>query len=139
MDFNAYMACCTANYQRMHKLLPPHCPIGESLSWAIGKQGQLHVQLIQQQTHTDILNIKFQNGLSSKWLVDFEARVTLYHDARLAEVIALKDSQGVMQYFANPSSRKQFPYWEKWEMNHLFCDILSNCIKIPKNTSPKSI
>ena len=132
MDFNAYMTCCSANYQRLHKLIPKHAPIGESLTWIMDKMGQLQLQVIQKHNHTDTLSIQFQNEHASRWLATFDVQINLYHDACLAEVIALKDSQGQMQYFSHPKSRKQFPYWEKWQMNHLLCDVLAYCIKQPK-------
>ena len=131
MDFNAYMACCTANYQRMHKLLPSSHPIGECLTWAMGKMGQLQIQLINKQSHTDTLNIEYRNNQFSQWLADFEVQVKLYHDAALAEVTALKDSKGNMQFFSHPKIHKQYPYWEKWQMNHLLCDVLGFCLKHP--------
>jgi uncharacterized protein YqiB (DUF1249 family) len=98
----------------------------------MGKVGQLRVQLIQKQNHTHTINIQYQNEHVSKWLAPFDMQMNLYHDAKLAEVIALRDSQGQMQFFAHPQSRKQFPYWEKWQMNHLLCDILAYCAKLPK-------
>ena len=113
MDFNAYMACCTANYQRMNKLLPPKYPIGESLVWGMGNMGQLQIQLMNKQSHTDTLSIEYQNNQLSQWLANFEVQLKLYHDACLAEVIALRDSKGNMQFFSHPTQGKQYPYWEK--------------------------
>ena len=134
MDFNAHIACCSANYQRLHKLLPRVCHPNDSFWWEMGTSGTLQIQLLQRKNYTDTFYLKYQNLLSSPWLADFEIQVKLYHDAQLAEVFAFKDHNGEFQFFSQPSATKLFPYWEKWQMNHLLCDVLS-CPMQAKKTS----
>lgn len=128
MDFNAFMANCGANYHRLHKLLPPLNEAGDKLTWEIGLYGQLQMHFMETQKYTDTLAVLYKTAKYSSWLKNIELQVKLYHDAQLVEVSAAIDLQGKMQQFSHPSSKEQFPYWEKWQLNALFGDILSSCL-----------
>lgn len=129
MDFDAFMAICSANYQRMHRLLSTPHQAGDILTSQIGTYGQLQMCFMEKQNYTDIVTIIYQTAQSSSWLPNIDIQVRLYHDAQLAEVSAAKDYQGKMQQFSHPASKEQFPYWEKWQINALLSDILSSCLK----------
>lgn len=135
MDFNAYMACCSANYQRLRKMLNRQIIVGEYITWPVGKMGKLSIHLAQKHPFTELYRIKYQDGHPLEWLMNFDMELRLYHDAQLAEVIGYQDTAGKMQYFSESSIPYQFAYWEKWQMNHLLADALSSIIKHQKSAS----
>lgn len=131
MNFNAYMACCSANYQRMRQLLPVQYNIGDVFQWDLGTVGLFEVILETKQTYTDVYRVAFQSSSKNRWLANFVVQLKLYHDASLAEVTAYLTPEGKMQLFSEPAPNK-LPYWEKWQMNHLICDALQCCLSDKK-------
>ncbi|HSF71921.1 MAG TPA: DUF1249 domain-containing protein [Methylotenera sp.] len=127
MNFNAYMACCSTNYQRMRQLMPLNYNIGETLQWDLGAVGLFEVILENRQTYTDVYRVGYQSLQNTRWLANFVVQLKLYHDASLAEVTAYLDPKGKMQAFSEPAPNK-LPYWEKWQMNQLICDALQCCL-----------
>ncbi|MGD9591798.1 MAG: DUF1249 domain-containing protein [Candidatus Berkiella sp.] len=129
MDFNTYMDCCSANYQRLLKILPKLYTKGAYISREIGNAGLLCIEMVQSHAHTETFNVQFSNAQLLAWLANFDIQINIYHDACLLEVTAIRDSQGKLQFFGNPATAKILPYWEKWQMNQLFGDILALCLK----------
>ncbi len=129
MDFNTYMDCCSANYQRMVKILPKQYTQGTYISREMGNAGELLIELVQAHAHTETFNVQFNNAHLNAFLANIDIQVNIYHDASLLEVTAVRDNQGKLQFFGNPQTAKTMPYWEKWQMNQLFGDILALCLK----------
>lgn len=128
MDFNDFMACCSANYQRLHRLLS-RLPIGsDCFTLPIGTAGQFQLKTIRKQAYTDTLSIQFETVQTYQWLAKLDLEVKVYHDAQLVEVSACRDPHGTMQNFSQASSHKHFPYWEKWQINQLLTEILSHLV-----------
>ncbi len=129
MDFNTYMDCCGANYQRILKILPKQYTTGTHISREIGTAGDLQIEMVQAHAHTETFNVKFNNAQLHAWLANFDIQINIYHDASLLEVTAIRNNEGKLQFFGNPATAKIMPYWEKWQMNQLFGDILALCLK----------
>ncbi|MBS0287403.1 MAG: DUF1249 domain-containing protein [Proteobacteria bacterium] len=132
MNFNTYMDCCSANYQRLLKILPKQYTQGAYICRELANAGNLLIEHVQAHAHTETFNVKFESMHLSAWLPNLDIQINIYHDASLSEVTAIRDNEGKLQFFGNPATAKILPYWEKWQMNQLFGDILALTLKQPK-------
>ncbi|MFP8966609.1 DUF1249 domain-containing protein [Pokkaliibacter sp. CJK22405] len=127
-DLARIMAEGEANYRRLMKLLPS-LEEGASYRYGLhlpdGHQGEISLRVTDSFAYTTAIEVEQSLG-SSPWLKAPRLHVRLYHDARIAEVIAPKGRMlsGVYVY-PNPGMKAPD---EKAQLNTFLAEWLNHCI-----------
>ncbi len=92
VDLKGFMAECETNYFRLHKLFPLLAEDRElHIATSPRNTARIVVAMLETTPFTTLLGIRQEGGGSTEqipWLVAPALRVRLYHDAKLAEVVA---------------------------------------------------
>ena len=131
VDLTGHHADCDANYLRLLKLLPDHA---ERSHWryAIGSgnsQTSIAFELSARDRYTTTVEMHLEG--SGDWNRLPPLTLRLYHDARMAEVVAVNRRHGIagqmplgQQY---PNARMQYAD-EKAQVNRLLAEALAACL-----------
>ncbi len=135
VDLKGFMAECSANYLRLHKLFPA---LAQTDSRCIGlragtrdvaEQGDTVVMRVLERTrYTTLLAIASRSVDRPHWWPEPVMQVRLYHDARLAEVVAWDRELRVYPKNGYPNERMLQPD-EKYQWNRYLGEWLANCIE----------
>lgn len=91
VDLPDLQATCALNYAQLRRLLPlleePHCQRLIRLSHSPQQGAQIDLQAWRHGPYTSELSIALQSLLA--WLTPLRLQVRAYHDAQLAEVVAV--------------------------------------------------
>lgn len=91
VDLPAYHADCDANYLRLCKLLPQ---LAERQQWRYRMpHGSLELEVVERSRYTTEVNLSALSADDQRWLALPCITVRLYHDAQMAEVVAV-DGKG---------------------------------------------
>jgi uncharacterized protein len=129
LDFGEHMAQCEENFQRLQRLLPltdgdDHWQFGIDVP---GEQAaRIELVVIERSKFTTTLSIT-QHGLLT-WLGAHQLMVRMYHDARVAEVIACRKGRQLREYYTYPNSN-MFHEDEKVQLNRYLGEWLSHCLR----------
>lgn len=129
IDLAADMAECEANYARLALLLPDGAQ--PSRSFGLG-QAEMSIAVVERSPYTTTLEISQQPQTAGS--VSFFARVSarltvrVYHDARLAEVIAFASRRRVQPRYEYPNPAMHQPD-EKSQWNRFLGEWLSHCLQ----------
>jgi uncharacterized protein YqiB (DUF1249 family) len=129
LDFGDHMACCEENFQRLQRLLPltqrdDHWQFGIDAPGQLS--GRIELSVIERSRFTTTLSIT-QYGLLT-WLGAHQLVVRMYHDARVAEVIACKKGRQLREYYNYPNCN-MFHEDEKVQLNRYLGEWLSHCLR----------
>lgn len=116
-DLAALEALWVANYRGLLTLLPqlPAC-VGTDIALDVPGRGPVRARLMERGPYTSFLNIEDDLGGAGRG-PRFQLRV--YHDARLAEVIAFQGHRYFKPHYDYPNQRMYQPD-EKFQVNQLF-------------------
>lgn len=142
IDLPAQMAECEANYHRLLKLMPEHASVNE-WQFAISGVNRIQtleivilersrytttIQLAQKTPSTTVLPMTAELGESlvipQAWLYLPKLTVRLYHDARLAEVLAWEDHKRLRARYEYPN-RAMYQNDEKAQLNRFLGEWLA--------------
>ena len=122
----AWLSVCDANYMRIISLLPD-CD-SEDLTYSFGAGSLNFVIRIQECTrYTTTLELRQLNPGLPEYLVP-EMQVRLYHDARLAEVLATQNISGLEASYTYPNAAMRQKN-EKELVNRFLCEWLEFCLQ----------
>ncbi len=129
VDLKKFMAECETNYVRLRKLMPR---LDTDDSCALGLPGSgrpvMRLEVLERSPYTVLLAIRQQGTLAdSNWLPEPCLKVRLYHDARLAEVVACAGVRTVYPRYPYPNNRMHQPD-EKAQWNSFLSDWLTMAI-----------
>ncbi|WP_240946274.1 DUF1249 domain-containing protein [Pseudomaricurvus alkylphenolicus] len=118
------MACCEANYARLLKLMPK---LDERDNWQYqvqsgGSAWDIRLKVTERARYTTMLEVSQSDALE-KWGSSPKLEVRLYHDARMAEVIAWREHQRVKPRYDYPN-RNMYQKDEKAQFNQFLSDWL---------------
>lgn len=132
VDLPTYHADCDANYLRLCKLMPE---LASNHSWSYQiPSGTLEVAVVERSRYTT--EVSLQTSLqdsgdkNSNWLAPPPITVRLYHDARMAEVVAV-DGQGPVGgdglnfSYPNPAMHNED---ERQQVNRFLSEWLAHCL-----------
>lgn len=148
VDLPAEMAQCALNYARLQRLLPTRgytthervrdcsrpqgrdCPRQRGLNWesrqlGVGDDLCISIDITERGPYTTTLHIS-QNAVSEA-VPSPRLTVRVYHDARLAEVVAFSNRRRVWPRYDYPNSDMHQPD-EKAQWNRFLGDWLSLCL-----------
>jgi len=129
IDLKQQMACCEANYARLGKLTPSldECDQWRYLVEMAGSGSQeLVIDVQERARYTTMLKVSQQQGLQG-WAGPLQLQVRLYHDARMAEVVAWREHRRVQPRYEYPND-KMYQRDEKLQLNLFLADWLSHCL-----------
>ncbi|MBN8430156.1 DUF1249 domain-containing protein [Microbulbifer salipaludis] len=132
VDLTNYHADCDANYLRLCKLLPE---LANHQSWSYRMpHGTLEVTVLERSRYTTEVCLRTapQNSGANEhgWLTPPPITVRLYHDARMAEVVAV-DGQGPIGgnglnfSYPNPAMHNED---ERQQVNRFLSEWLAHCL-----------
>lgn len=135
VDLKGFMAECATNYMRLRKLFPALAQVDcrciglRTGAGDVAKRGEMVVITVLERTrYTTLLAIASQGGDRPRWWPAPVMQVRLYHDARLAEVVAWDRELRVYPKNGYPNERMLQPD-EKYQWNHYLGEWLANCIE----------
>ena len=114
---------CEMNYLRLLRLLPDmsegamvrvrHCTQRiAAMSLRVGEVSR----------YTCVIDVRIERD-GPQWLPDVELRVRVYHDARMAEVIAWCSDRTIPWAMSERPGKQSRD--EKWQWNRFLCEVLS--------------
>ncbi|WP_082859215.1 DUF1249 domain-containing protein [Microbulbifer sp. Q7] len=132
VDLTTYHADCDANYLRLCKLLPE---LASHQSWSYRiPHGTLEVTVLERSRYTTEVCLRTaplnSGGNENDWLTPPPITVRLYHDARMAEVVAV-DGQGPIGgnglnfSYPNPAMHNED---ERQQVNRYLSEWLAHCL-----------
>jgi uncharacterized protein YqiB (DUF1249 family) len=137
VDLPLQMAECEANYLRLTKLLANRHP-GSSASQPVefrfmiarGQQDWLHVlRIIERSPYTTTLELsRTAIGESSNWLALPKLTLRMYHDAKLAEVLAWEGHKRLRPRYEYPN-QSMYQSDEKYQLNRFLGEWLTLCLE----------
>lgn len=129
VDLPAQQAECEANYVRLCKLMPGS---GDSWRLALGEeQGEreIRIQVEERARYTTTIKVAQVAGSlpASDWLNLPRLTVRLYHDARMAEVLAWEGHRRIKPRYEYPNSA-MYHSDEKFQFNRFLSEWLNLCL-----------
>lgn len=132
VDLARQQAECETNYWRLRKLMPG-VTCTERWQFAV-EQGpaslQTRIQVLERSRYTTTVTISQSEHQepSFDWLKAPRLTVRLYHDARLAEVLAWENHRRLQPRYDYPN-RTMYQCDEKSQLNRFLGEWLSLCLK----------
>lgn len=134
VDLPLQMATCEANYLRLNKLLThitrDECPLDECrLMTSRGQQQSLHLfQVLERSPYTTTLQLsQVLIDSPSAWLKMPRLTVRMYHDAKLAEVLAWEGHKRLRPRYEYPN-QAMYLADEKHQLNQFLGEWLALCL-----------
>lgn len=137
VDLPLQMAECEANYVRLTKLLANrqldssvNQPLELRFMIARGQQDWLHVlRIIERSPYTTTLELsRTAIGESSNWLALPKLTLRMYHDAKLAEVLAWEGHKRLRPRYEYPN-QSMYQSDEKYQLNRFLGEWLTLCLE----------
>ncbi|SEA09422.1 DUF1249 domain-containing protein [Microbulbifer marinus] len=129
VDLPSYHADCDANYLRLCKLLPE---LASRQHWRYRMpHGSLELSVVERSRYTTEVRLSAAADDSERrWLAPPQIRVRLYHDARMAEVVAVDGygpvgGNGVDSVYPNPRMQRAD---ERQQANRFLGEWLGHCL-----------
>ena len=124
VDLKRFLAECEANYHSLCKLIPDDDADQFSLQLPGHGERRFHLNVLERTAYTSLVEI-FQSAAvdEKEWMQMPRLKVRLYHDARLAEVVAFEGVHRVKPRNRYPNYRMHQPD-EKAQWNHFLADWL---------------
>lgn len=135
INLQALHAECETNYLRLLKILPDLATEDSrhiALQTAAGQERRFQFFIFERARYTTSLEIA-EFGMRPEWGLSASFSVRLYHDARMAEVLAFQREQHAGAFNHYPNSRMLLPD-EKTQWNFLLGEWLTHCLTHGYNT-----
>lgn len=128
VDLAEQLSHCEANYARLLKLMPTFddCERWDYDVQAGAKVWQIHLKITERARYTTMLEVTQNDGLHD-WGSSPKLQVRLYHDAKMAEVIAWEEHQRVKPRYDYPN-QNMYQRDEKAQFNRFLSDLLSHSL-----------
>ncbi len=127
VDLSGLQALCEANYLRLRKLMPDIAVKDERqivLCIEGEQQQRLVMQVIERCRYTTMLRLSYQQH--NEWLQPPSMEVRLYHDASMAEVVAVYNRRRLHGVYPYPNEQMLQPD-EKFQLNRFLGEWLGYC------------
>lgn len=140
VDLPGLHASCEANYLRLQRLLP---------HWRQAASGQRHVRLAGRGMTSELqlgwlgdgpwtTRVDLQESRQLDWLPASHMQVRVYHDARMAEVIAAEGCRCLLPRYGYPNQRMHLPD-EKAQLNLLLGEWLAHYLQHGHLADPQMV
>ncbi len=129
VDLVGLQTACELNYVRLMRLLPDmRSSLGErrlSLSEGEHVLGVLALEVLEANPYTTRVRLSLEHSLP--WLPLPRLEVQVYHDARMAEVVAAEHARRLRSVYAYPNDAMHQPD-EKHQLNRFLGEWLNHCL-----------
>ena len=128
VDLVRLQAVCDANYHRLRRLAPEGA-VGVRRSLMMDVQGHsasVQLEIREQTPYTTVLQLTLVTPLHN-WLEMPRLTVRMYHDVRMAEVIAVNRFRNLRARYSYPNPDLHQPD-EKHQLNTLLAEWLEHCL-----------
>lgn len=129
VDLPELQSSCEVNYARLMRLLPDMraspAPRRIALSQGEHALGELVLSVLESSPYTSLLEVRQEGWLAWLPLPRFEVRV--YHDARMAEVVAAQRVRRLRGLYRYPNAQMHQPD-EKTQLNLFLGEWLEHCL-----------
>lgn len=134
IDLAGQMAECEANYARIMQLLPDMATIDQrdfGVLLAGGSAVQFRIAVTERCKYTTMIDINQQSSASAwpqEWAKAPFFSLRVYHDARMAEVVAYDRHQRLRPKYDYPNDN-MYQRDEKAQLNTFLGEWLSHCLQ----------
>jgi uncharacterized protein YqiB (DUF1249 family) len=115
------------NFSRLTALLPDLSQRETSFVVAVAGLSLIYIEIQEQNPYTTTLHIRQDIAAGGPWVCDLAMKVRVYHDARVAEVIAYQGVHALRPFYPYPNPRMLQPY-EKRRVNQFLGEWLNYCL-----------
>lgn len=116
------------NYAKLLELMPLLRQPELKCALAVNEGHTLRIELLERGPYSVLLHLRYGVNDTSPWLRDLEMQVRLYHDARVAEVVAYQQHQHFRARYEFPN-RAMLGQREKRQVNVFLGEWLSHCLE----------
>ncbi len=129
VDLPLQMAECEANYVRLTKLTGDQAQSEFRFMIAQGLQQWLHLlRILERSRYTTTLELSRTSiALSSEWIAMPRLTLRMYHDAKLAEVLAWEGHKRLRPRYEYPN-QSMYQSDEKFQLNRFLGEWLELCL-----------
>lgn len=127
-DLYNMMQVYEGNYRRLLCILPELREIRGTVVSSLHDRPVLFIDVTEQCRYTSTLTIIHYLSLDNRQVADMFMKVRVYHDARLAEVIAYQRHSRFLPVYDYPNRRMYQPY-EKRQVNLFLREWLQFCLR----------
>lgn len=127
IDLPGQHAECEANYARIRRLLGWLGDVDEAVV-GLPEDVEIRLQIAECGPYTTTLQLRVGSGFGRSWLPVPALTVRVYHDARMAEVVACNGQQRPQGRYQYPN-RRMFQPDEKAQWNRFLGEWLSYCLR----------
>ena len=131
VDLPLQMAECEANYARLSKLVNHHLADKNEFRFLVmrGQHQWLHLlQVLERSPYTTTLQLnQTMVAAHSNWLQLPRLTVRMYHDAKLAEVLAWEGHKRLRPRYEYPN-QSMYHADEKLQINQFLGELLTRCL-----------
>lgn len=136
VDLPGQLAVCEANYLRLLKLTPdlPCCDQWRFTVSLAENSRRIDISVLERARYTTTLELAAEHPMPEGSVVHVcgfmspRLKVRLYHDARMAEVIAWEEHRQLQPRYDYPN-RQMYQSDEKAQMNQFLGEWLSYCLE----------
>jgi uncharacterized protein YqiB (DUF1249 family) len=115
------------NYSKLTDLLPGLPYRQGPLAITIAGLPLIHIDILEQNPYTTTIRISQSMAAGQPWVCNLRMKVRLYHDARVAEVIAYQGVHALQAFYPYPNPKMFQPY-EKRRVNQFLAEWLRHCL-----------
>lgn len=116
------------NYAKLLELIPLLRHPELKCALAVNDGYTLRAELLERGPYCVLLHLRYGINDPAPWLRDLEMQVRLYHDARVAEVVAYQNHQHFRARYAIPN-QAMLGRREKRQVNLFLAEWLSHCLE----------
>lgn len=133
VDLAGHMAVCEANYFRLLQLLP-ELQLQDRREFLLAQgesaSSRIRIDVLERCPYTTMLEIRQieQSSSLSEWTVQPQFQLRVYHDAKMAEVIACRDLSRIQPFYEYPNAQ-MLQRDEKQQLNRFLAEWLSHCLR----------
>lgn len=130
-DLKQFMSVCAANYAKVLRLLADDNKPA-TMEYSLDNKTELVFKLIETAPYTDTYKLKQKGSL--KLLTEDICTFRVYHDAKVAEVIASSHPMMLPPIYSYPNKEMNMPD-EKMQINRFLGQWLSFCLQFGQSHS----
>lgn len=116
------------NYSKLLELIPLLRQPELKCALAVNNGHTLRAELLERGPYSVLLRLRYSVNDPTPWLQDMEMQVRLYHDARVAEVVAYQQHQHFRARYEVPN-RGMLGRLEKRQVNVFLGEWLNHCLE----------
>jgi uncharacterized protein YqiB (DUF1249 family) len=128
-DINKLMWVFEANYDRLMLLAPDIESIRGDATSSVLDARDLHLQVVDSSRYTTTVTLTQYLNLDGVLVPNPHMRIRLYHDAKVAEVVAYQNQTHFKHRYAYPNP-KMMQRHEKRAVNQFLAEWLTHCIAL---------